>query len=263
MSLRDAAISRRAPERRSNVRLARPTVCAALVLVVGVLAFAAAGCGSAARRTGGQSGAVSSAPGGGSAAAAGGRGSGAAHGTGAEVRTLLAGIPQRGDALGDPNAPVTLEYFADLQCPFCRRFTLGKLTALIERYVRPGELRIEFRSMQSATHDRQIFIAQQVAALAAGAQDRLWNYVELFYREQGEEDSGYVTESYLQGLAQQVGGLNLGAWTAARGDPRFGERLARDARTVREAGLTITPSFLIAHERGAHDVAAIKQLVQS
>jgi len=230
---------------------------------MGVLAFAAAGCGSAAPSTSGQSGAVSSTTRGGSTAAAGGGDSGAAHGTGAEVRALLAGIPQHGDALGDPHAPVTLEYFADLQCPFCRRFTLGKLTALIGRYVRRGELRIEYHSMQSATHDRQIFTAQQVAALAAGAQDRLWNYVELFYREQREEDSGYVTESYLQGLAQQVGGLNLGAWTAARGDRRFAVQLAHDARTVREAGLTITPSFLLAHERGARDVGAIKQLVQS
>ena len=38
-------------------------------------------------------------------------------------------------------------------------------------------------------------------ALAAGKQNKFWQYTELFYREQGEEDTGYVTENYLQGLA--------------------------------------------------------------
>ena len=38
-----------------------------------------------------------------------------------------AGIPQSGNALGNPTAPVTLEYFGDLECPICREFTLGAL----------------------------------------------------------------------------------------------------------------------------------------
>ena len=44
----------------------------------------------------------------------------------------------------------------------------------------------------------------------------MWDYLELFYHEQGEEGSGYVTERYLRGLASQVPGLNLAAWSAAR-----------------------------------------------
>src|ERR1700722_19076614 len=46
------------------------------------------------------------------------------RGTSAEVTSLLTGIPQRGSALGNPTAALTLQYFADLQCPFCREFML-------------------------------------------------------------------------------------------------------------------------------------------
>ena len=106
-------------------------------------------------------------------------------GTGAEVSSLLAGIPQPGSTLGDPKAPVTLQYFGDLECPFCKQFMLGALPSLIRSYVRGGKLKIEYRSLETATRDPQTFKTQQVAALAAGKQNRMWEYIELFYHEQG------------------------------------------------------------------------------
>jgi protein-disulfide isomerase len=186
-----------------------------------------------------------------------------ATGTGAEVASLLAGIPQRGNALGDPAAPVTLEYFGDLECPFCRQFTLDEIPSLIRSYVRSGKLKIEYRSMETATRDPETFAIQQVAALAAGQQGKMWNFIELFYHEQGTEDSGYVTESYLQGLAGQVPGLNLSAWTAARSDAELANTLTRDARAVKSQGLTSTPSFLIANPRNAPYAATIERLLRS
>ncbi len=173
-----------------------------------------------------------------------------AKGTGAEVTSLLAGIPQRGNTLGNPKAPVTLEYFGDLQCPFCRQFTLGALPSLIQGYVRSGTLKIEYRSLQTATRDPETFTTQQVAALAAGKQNRMWYFIELFYHEQGRESSGYVTESYLQGLAQQVPGLNLIAWTAARDDAEPANTITSDAQAAGSAGFTGTPSFLLGKTGG-------------
>jgi protein-disulfide isomerase len=168
----------------------------------------------------------------------------------AEVASLLAGIPQRGNTLGDPRAPVAVQYFADLQCPFCRRFTLGTLPSLIRNYVRGGKLKIEYRSLETATRDPEAFKAQQVAALAAGKQNKMWNFIDLFYHEEGRENSGYVTERYLQELAQQVTGLNLIAWTAARNDAQLANTITGDARAARNAGVRSTPSFLI--RRAAH-----------
>jgi protein-disulfide isomerase len=170
--------------------------------------------------------------------------------TGDEVPSLLAGIPQRGSSLGNPKAPVTLQYFGDLECPFCKQFTFGALPSLIQRYVRGGKLKIEYRSLETATRDPETFKTQQVAALAAGKQNHMWEYIELFYRKEGRENSDYVTERYLQGLAQQVTGLNLIAWTAARNGAHLANTLTSDARAASNAGLTSTPSFLIGETGG-------------
>jgi protein-disulfide isomerase len=168
-----------------------------------------------------------------------------------EVNTLLAGINQSGNVLGSASAPVTLQYFGDLQCPICKQFTLGALPALIQTWVHTGKLRIEYRSLETATREPEVFKTQQIAALAAGKQNKMWQFLELFYREQGEESTGYVTESYLQGLAQQVRGLDLPKWTSDRNDTALASQVTTDAQAANNAGFNGTPSFLIGKSGGA------------
>ena len=107
----------------------------------------------------------------------------AATGARAKVDALLAGIPQSGSTLGSAKAKVTLTEFGDLKCPICREFALGAEQKLIARDVRAGRLRIDYRSLCTATcagPQPGVFPTEQAAALAAGEQDRAWYYIELF-----------------------------------------------------------------------------------
>jgi protein-disulfide isomerase len=177
-------------------------------------------------------------------------GSKEANNTTAQINSLVGGIPQNGNTLGNPNAPVTLQYFGDLECPICKEFTLGALPSIVQQWVRSGKVKIEYRSLETATREPEVFKTQQVAALAAGKQNKMWNFIETFYHEQGEEDSGYVTESYLQGIAKQVPGLDLATWTSDRGEGALSEQVATDAQAANNAGFTGTPSFLIGKTAG-------------
>jgi protein-disulfide isomerase len=175
-----------------------------------------------------------------------------------EVISLVSGIPQSGNVLGNPKAPVTMQYFGDLECPVCQRFTLGALPSLINNYVRTGKLKIEYRSMSTATGGAErsgaeptgTFNSQQIAALAAGRQHLMWDYVELFYHEQGEEDSGYVTPEFLHGIATQVPGLDLAKWETERHNPEFGSQLEKDKEVEGENGFEGTPAFLLGKTSG-------------
>jgi protein-disulfide isomerase len=167
-----------------------------------------------------------------------------------QLEALLGGIPQSANALGEPTAAITLEYFGDLECPFCRNFSLEVLPSVIQRWVRPGELRVEYHALQTATREPEVFVAQQVAALAAGKQDRAWQFIETFYEQQGEEGSGYVTDAYLQGIASQLSGLNLAQWTADRSDPALPTAIAADEQEAEQSGLNGTPSFLLGRTGG-------------
>jgi protein-disulfide isomerase len=169
----------------------------------------------------------------------------------AAVTSELNGIPQAGSVLGKPTAPVTMAYFGDLECPICKEFTLGALPKVIQSDVRTGKLKVEYRNLETATREPETFRNQQSAALAAGKQNKGWYYIELFYHLQGAEGSGYVTEKYLQGLAEATPGLNLAKWTADRADQSFQATLATDAQEANNAGFNGTPSFLIGKTGGA------------
>jgi protein-disulfide isomerase len=167
-----------------------------------------------------------------------------------QVASLIGGIPQSGNTLGSPTAPVTLKYFGDLECPICREFTLGALPGIIQKYVRAGKVRIEYHSMETATREPEVFKTQQVAAYAAGKQDKGWYFIETFYHEQGEEDSGYVTEKYIHGIASQVPGLNLAKWSSDRGDSELANEVETDKQIANNEHFEGTPSFLLGKSGG-------------
>ena len=162
-----------------------------------------------------------------------------------EVTSLLHGIPEERERLGNPHALVTLVIYGDLECPTCRYLALYTLPTIIKEFVRPGKLKLEYHSFESATPEPAVFQKQQVAALAAGQQNKMWYFVELFYHEQGREYTNYVTESYLDGLAQQIPGLNLAEWMTARADSDLAEEVASDEQLGVGYLWESTPDFLL------------------
>lgn len=188
-----------------------------------------------------------------------------------QVSSLLDGIPQSGTRLGNPKAPVTVVVFADLECPICRDFVLlGGFSRLVANNVRDGSVKVEFRSFCTATCNgpgRSVFDTQQVAALAAGRQDLLWDYAEMFYREQGREDTGYVTQRYLTGLAKQVPKLALATWQRARSEPSLLERVDADQAAARTMKIEGTPTLIVKSrsrtERVQSGVPSYHQLQQA
>jgi protein-disulfide isomerase len=161
------------------------------------------------------------------------------------VATLFAGIPQHGVVLGSPTAPVTLQVFLDLEDhgDGTRWFDV-MLPPIIEKFVRTNVVRLEFHSFKTDTLNPQPFFAQQVAALAAGAQNLLWNYAATFVNEQGREFSNYVTEGFVTGIAEQISGLHLAAWEQSR-TIAMARIVEADINTARKVGFHDTPAFRI------------------
>ncbi len=120
----------------------------------------------------------------------------------------------------------------------------------VARDVKAGKVRIVYRGFQTATRDPNTFKTQQVAALAAGLQDRFWQFTMLFLLHQGTEGTAYVTPSFLDDLAQQVPGLNFGRWIQQRNDPTLPKQLAHDVALGTRVGVVGTPTLIFKGPRG-------------
>lgn len=179
----------------------------------------------------------------------------------AQVSSLLQGVPQSGTTLGNPNAKVTMVYYGDLECPICRDFTLsGGFPQLVQNDVRQGKVKVVYKSFCTATCNgpgQSVFNTQQVAAYAAGKQNLFWDYAELFYREQGQEDTGYVTDKYLNALAGQIPQLDLSQWQQARQhDSSLLAQVQADESHGSSLGVTGTPTLVAQGPKGTQPVGS-------
>ncbi len=190
----------------------------------------------------------------------------------ATVDKLLAGIPQQGNTLGSPSAKVTVTEFGDLVCPICRDFALGAENQLIANDVRAGRVKLVYRGLEtaSATANNSMFVPGQVAARAAGEQNRAWYYIELFYHEQGDELQSYVTPAYLDGLAEQVPGLDYAKWTADRQSSALTAQVRADGAAAASAGYNSTPTIVVSGPKaqapaivGATSYASLESAIKS
>lgn len=163
----------------------------------------------------------------------------------AGVEALFAGIPQQSAALGNSTAPVTLQFFGDLECPEARQVMLGVMPLLIRKWVRGGELRIVYRPRKAETIWPDIYAKEEVAALAAGGQGKAWQYLDVFYHRQGPEFTRYAISHFRQAIAEKVPGLDLAKWRAAQRKPSLGREVKRDAQLASARGIRQTPAFLI------------------
>lgn len=118
---------------------------------------------------------------------------------------VVAGIPQSGSVLGNPKATVRLLQFEDIQCPICKKYTDDVFPAIVDEYVRPGLVKIDFRGLAFLGPDS---VKALRIAVAAGNQNKLWEVVELFYANQGEENSGWVTDSLIDEILAEIPGLD-------------------------------------------------------
>jgi protein-disulfide isomerase len=160
----------------------------------------------------------------------------------ATVDGLLNGLPQQDLTVGDSKAPVELIEFGDLQCPVCKAYSEEMLPPLIEGEVKQGRAKITFRNFTIIGPQS---VPAGAAALAAGEQGRGWNYLEIFYRNQGTENSGYADDEFLTAVAKAAGVKDIAAWNKARAGTKITGEVKKTTEEAQRLGFTGTPSYAI------------------
>jgi protein-disulfide isomerase len=172
----------------------------------------------------------------------------------ADAQRLFRGIPQHGNVLGSPKAPVTVVEYVDLQCPFCQEFETKAMPTLLSRYVRPGKVKIEARPIAFIGPDSE---RGRAGALAAGEQNRLFNYMQLLYLNQGTENTGWLDDAMASAAAASIPGLDVHAWSSARGSSAVTDQESRFDNEGNADDVSETPTVLVGKTGGKLQKASV------
>jgi protein-disulfide isomerase len=175
----------------------------------------------------------------------------------AHAPSLFSGIAQHGTALGSPNAPFTLVEYADLQCPYCARWSRDALPTVVAKYVKTGNLRIVFNGMDFVGPDSHTALQ---TAIAAGREHHLWDVVHALYAAQGTENTGWVTDALVTEIAARVPGLDGSKLLAARSASWVESEVTRASAAAEAAGVHSTPSFQLGPTGGPFHLVGVDSL---
>ena len=167
--------------------------------------------------------------------------------------TVVDGVQETNGVLGDPNAPVTITEYVDLQCPICAESSKTTLPTIVDDYVKTGKVKLQARTMHFLGPD-----SVTAARYAAGAQqqNKLWSFLETFYANQGSENSGYVTDDFLKNVATTAG-VNADTAKQYAGTNDAEQALTTANQDAQAVGADSTPTFTIKKGNGQEEVLQV------
>jgi protein-disulfide isomerase len=165
----------------------------------------------------------------------------------ADVEQLFAGIPQNGNVLGNPKAPVTVIEYVDLQCPFCRQFETEAMPTILENYVRKGKAKLEARVISFIGPDSQ---RGREAALAAAKQNKMFNFAQLLYDNQGPENTGWLSDDIIKSAAASIPGLDASKLENDRSSESVKGQMDTIDSQAAESDVNSTPTIYVVRKGG-------------
>ena len=164
-----------------------------------------------------------------------------------DVQRIFGGIRQDGADLGDPDAPVTISVFNDIQCRPCADYEIDTVDPLVEEYARGDDVRFEFRHFSVAPNDTTV---AAIASEAAGVQDRQWQYLDTFVRNLDAIGDHAIDDEILREVAEAVPLLDVDEWQSDYDDPASEDRVRQDAMLAADLKLPAEPAVVVSGPRG-------------
>ena len=159
-----------------------------------------------------------------------------------------------GPTKGSADAPVTMVYFTDFQCGYCRKFAHETLPKLEEHYIQSGKVRLVFRHL-AILGEASVQAAR--ASSCAFDQGKFWEYHDALFNKTSPLA---FNAARLKRHASELR-LDDKAFAACFDNKAYAKRVEAETLIGRTLGATGTPAFLINGQLalGAYPFEAFQQ----
>jgi protein-disulfide isomerase len=122
----------------------------------------------------------------------------------AAVAVDVAQVKTDGEAfIGNANAPVTMAYWYDYQCPFCQKNEKETMPQIIKNYVDTGKVKIVFKDYQFLGPDSQT-LGKVSRAVWDTTPTKFYQWHKAMFDNQGTENTGWATKEKILSVTTGV-----------------------------------------------------------
>ncbi len=161
---------------------------------------------------------------------------------------------------GEPNAPVTLVEYSDLECPYCKRFHPA-MQQIMKDYA--GKVRWIHRQFPLSFHanaQKEAEASECVGKLGGGS--KYWEFIDKIYERTTSNGTGFALAD-LPKLAQEVG-VNQTSFKTCLNNGDMTAKVQKDIQEGSSYGVSGTPTTFINGRavEGALPLADLKAAVE-
>lgn len=175
-------------------------------------------------------------------------------------------ITSEGDPfIGNPNADVTLYYWSDYQCPFCKQFETTSLQTAIKDYVANNKIKVVFKDLQFLGQD-SIESAHIARAIWELYPDKYYAWREGYFAKQDDEgDVGFGDKASVIAYTKTVAGIDadkVSALADSKAD-EYQAKIEADGAQASGNGVQGTPGVIVGKQFVSNPLnyAALKAVI--
>jgi len=168
--------------------------------------------------------------------------------------------------IGNPNAKVTIAYWTDYQCPFCKQFETTTFQDIVKNYVSTNKVKIVFKDFQFLGPDSgtAALFARSVWSLYP---DKYFTWREALTNKQDAENGGFGDQASIVALTKTISGIDADKVVADINTNKDTYQKAIDADRTEgtKFGINGTPGFIVGKQvlSGALGYAQFSQVLDA
>ncbi|HBT81412.1 hypothetical protein A2757_02765 [Candidatus Giovannonibacteria bacterium RIFCSPHIGHO2_01_FULL_48_47] len=157
-------------------------------------------------------------------------------------------VSDKDHILGNPDAPIKIVEFSDLECPFCKSFH-PTMKRIVEEYGKDGRVAWVYRHFPLDSIHPKARKEAEAAECAAelGGNQAFWAYVDKIFEV--TPSNNRLEPSELPKIAEEVG-LERGKFEVCLDSGKYAERVAKDLEDAINSGGDGTPYSVVITKDG-------------
>jgi len=169
--------------------------------------------------------------------------------------------------IGNADAPVTMAYWYDYQCPFCQKNEEETMPQIVKNYVDTGKLKIVFKDYQFLSEDSQR-LGKVSRAVWETVPSKFYAWHKAVYDNQGTENTGWATDEKILSITTGVLGTadaQKVMQLAVKNADAYQKEMDVDKSEGTAMGISGTPGAIIGKQlvSGAQTYSAFQSAIEA